>query len=132
MMTIQMVVVKNYKLLKDVVMNFNPKINILVGDNDAGKSTILEVLSILTTGKLNGFAFDRQLKANLFNSEIRKQYITDVKAGRKPELPRIIMEAYFDGDAQYKGSENELFEDTVGLRAVVDITEANTETYNYS
>ena len=128
-MTIHKIVVKNYKLLKYVIISFNPEINILVGDNDAGKSTILEVLSILTSGRLNGYAFDRQLKANLFNKEIREQYIADVNAGENPEPPRIVMEIYFDGDPLYKGSENELSEDAVGLRAVVDIAEENAETY---
>ena len=65
-MTINKLVIKNYKLIRDIVIPLNPDINIFVGENDAGKSTILEVLSILTTGKLNGYAFERQLKANLF------------------------------------------------------------------
>lgn len=129
MMTIQKIIVKNYKLLKDVIIALNPKINIFVGDNDAGKSTILEVLSILTTGKLNGFAFDRQLKASLFNKEIREKYITDIVSGAKPVPPKIILEAYFDGDSDFKGTENELSEDTAGLRAVVDLSESNAETY---
>lgn len=128
-MAITKIVVKNFKLLKDIVICLNPEINIFVGDNDAGKSTILEALSILTTGKLNGFAFDRQLKASLFNREIREQYISDVSAGGKPTPPQIIMEAYFEGDAQYKGSDNELSEDAVGLRVAVHISETNTETY---
>ena len=128
-MTITKIVVKNYKLLKDIVICFNPMTNIFVGDNDAGKSTILEVLSILTTGKVNGFAFDRQLRANLFNKESRQSFIAAVAAGRRPEPPRIIMEAYFDGDSDFKGAENELSEDTAGLRAVVDISENNAETY---
>lgn len=128
-MTIRKIVVNNYKSLKDIVICLNPITNIFVGDNDAGKSTILEVLSILTTGKLNGFAFDRQLKANLFNQQIRMQYISDVIAGKKPTPPRIILEAYFDGDAQYKGTENELSEDTIGLRVAVDISQTNTATY---
>lgn len=128
-MTIQKIVVKNYKLLKDITIRFNSEINIFVGDNDTGKSTILEVLSILTTGKLNGYAFNRQLKENLFNKETRERYIEKVSAGLNPEPPRIILEAYFDGDSEYKGSENELDENTVGLRVVVDISESNTEIY---
>ena len=64
-MTINKLVIKNYKLIRDIVIPLNPDINIFVGENDAGKSTILEALSILTSGKLNGFAFERQLKANL-------------------------------------------------------------------
>ena len=130
-MTIQKILVKNYKLLKDIVINLNPEINIFVGDNDAGKSTILEVLSILTTGKLNGYSFDRQIKANLFNKEIRDKYIEDVTSGHTPEPPRIIMEAYFNGDAQFKGSDNELSEDTAGIRVVVDLDENNSETYRH-
>lgn len=128
-MTIRKIVVKNYKLLKDAVIPLNPVINIFVGDNDAGKSTILEALSILTTGKLNGFAFERQIRANLFNMETRKQYIASVTAGLKPEPPRIVLEAYFDGDSNYKGTENELSEDTVGIRVIVDMSEHNAETY---
>lgn len=130
-MTIQKILVKNYKLLKEIVINLNPEINIFVGDNDAGKSTILEVLSILTTGKLNGYSFDRQLKASLFNREIRDKYIEDLASGHTPEPPRIIMEAYFNGDAQFKGSDNELSEDTAGIRAVVDLNENNSETYRH-
>ena len=128
-MTIQKIVVKNYKLLKDIVIPLNPVINIFVGDNDAGKSTILEALSILTTGKLNGFAFERQLRANLFNKETREQYIANVTAGLKPDPPQIVLEAYCDGDSIYKGTENELSEDTVGIRVVVDMSEHNAETY---
>ena len=128
-MKIQKILVKNYKLLKDITISLNPDINIFVGDNDAGKSTILEALSILTTGKLNGVAFERQIKANLFNKEIREKYIEYVTSGLKPQPPRIIMEVYFDGDPVFKGTENELSEDTVGLRVVVDISEANAETY---
>lgn len=128
-MVILKIVVKNYKLLKNVIIDFNPQINIFVGDNDAGKSTILESLSILTTGKLNGVAFDLQLKASLFNKDVRAKYIADVTAGLNPEPPRIILEAYFEGDPDYKGTENELSEDAAGIRAVVDIIESNHETY---
>ena len=128
-MTIHKILVKNYKLLQSIIIPLNPVVNIFVGDNDAGKSTILEVLSILTTGKLNGFSFDRQLKANMFNRETREKYIADVSTGLQPEPPQIVFEAYFDGDPEYKGSDNELSEDTVGLRAVVAISDSQTETY---
>lgn len=130
-MTIQKILVKNYKILKDAIINLNPEINIFVGDNDSGKSTILEVLSILTTGKLNGFSFNRQLKANLFNKDVREKYIEDINAGAEPVPPRIILEAYFSGDAKYKGVDNELSEDCPGIRVVVDIAEVNLHKYKY-
>ena len=128
-MTINKLVIKNYKLIRDIVIPLNPNINIFVGENDAGKSTILEALSILTSGKLNGYAFERQLKANLFNSTTRREYITAINAGQTPAPPRIIFEAYFDGDADYKGSNNTLSEDTVGINITVKIADNNTPIY---
>ena len=128
-MNLKKILVKNYKLLKDTVIDLNPDMNIFVGDNDSGKSTILEVLSILTTGKLNGVSFEKKLKANLFNREVRTQYVNEILLGKHPQPPKIILEAYFDGDSQYKGTENELDEDSAGIRVVVDINESNVQTY---
>lgn len=126
---IRKIVVKNYKLLKDVVINLNPEINIFAGDNGAGKSTILEILSILTTGKLNGFSFERQIKAGLFNRETRETFISSINIGFPISPPKIILEAYFAGEPQYKGSNNTLSEDASGINVIVDIAETNTETY---
>lgn len=128
-MKINKLVIKNYKLIRDIVIPLNSDINIFVGENDAGKSTILEALSILTTGKLNGYAFEKQLKANFFNSETRQEYITAISAGKTPAPPTIIFESYFDGDADFKGSNNTLSEDTVGINITVKIAENNTPTY---
>ena len=128
-MQINKLVVKNYKLLKDVVIPINPEINIFVGENDAGKSSILEALSILTTGKLNGIALERQLKANLFNSSIRQEFIDAVGAGQTPSPPQIIFEAYFDGDLILKGSNNTLSEDAVGSNVTIKIADNNTPIY---
>ena len=129
-MTINKIVVKNYKLLQDVVIPLNPDVNIFVGDNDSGKSTILEALCILTTGKLNGYAFDRQLKANMFTYSVRAEYIKRIADGESVAPPEIVFEAYFDGDPIYKGSNNTLSDqDAIGLNITVHIAEKNTELY---
>ena len=41
-MTIDKIVVRNYKLLENAVIKLNPDVNIFIGDNDSGKTTILE------------------------------------------------------------------------------------------
>ena len=128
-MKINKLVIKNYKLIRDIVIPLNPNINIFVGENDAGKSTILEALSILTTGKLNGYAFEKQLKANIFNSVTRQEYISAISAGKTPAPPKIIFEAYFDGDADFKGINNTLSDNTVGINVTVKIAENNTPIY---
>ncbi len=53
-MYIKKLYVKNYRILKDTLIEFSDKVNIFVGENDSGKSTILEALSIITSGRLNG------------------------------------------------------------------------------
>ena len=128
-MTISKIVVQNYKLLHNVIIPLNPSTNIFVGDNDSGKSTILEALCILTTGKLNGYPFERQLKANMFTLSVREEYIQRIQSGEKVSPPEIIFEAYFDGDANYKGTNNSLSEDAIGISITAHISEKNEDLY---
>lgn len=129
-MYIKKILVKNYKSLKDVIIDLNPDVNIFVGNNDAGKSTVLEVLSILTTGKLNGFSFDRQLKTTLFNNETRTNFIASIGTDSIAELPRIVLEAYFDGvGSEYSGTNNDLNEDCAGIRVVAEMSAINSDIY---
>ena len=74
-MKISKIYVQNYKLLKEVRVEVNPDMNVFVGENDAGKSTLLEVISIISSGKLNGYAFNKQIKSNMFNVDVRRDYM---------------------------------------------------------
>lgn len=119
-MLIKRLLIKNYKLIQNITIELNENMNIFVGENDSGKSTILEALSIITSGKLNGYAFDRQIKANYFNDEVRKRYVASLEGTTPEEPPKIILEAYCDNiDAKYSGSNNELRENTPGIRVEV-------------
>ncbi|PSU58077.1 ATP-dependent nuclease [Photobacterium phosphoreum] len=42
--------IKNFKKFKDYEIHFDPKRNILVGDNEAGKSTILTAIELVLSG----------------------------------------------------------------------------------
>lgn len=118
------IIIDNYRLIKHADFEVNPDMNIFVGDNDSGKSTLLEAIAILTSGRLNGFAFDRQLKANMFNSEVRngfKEWL-DHRNGEL-NLPRIMLEAYWIDDAsnaQFKGTNNSLTQDCAGIRVDIE------------
>lgn len=41
-----MILVKNYRLIKQVEFSVNPDITIFVGDNDSEKTTLLEAITI--------------------------------------------------------------------------------------
>ena len=121
-MIIQKLKVQNYKSIYSTAIELNPGTNIFVGENDSGKSTILEAISIVTSGKLNGYAFDRQIKANLFNSVVRKKYIEALaKFPAVLQPPMMVFEAYClpDGDATYTGKNNDDGTDCPGIRVVV-------------
>lgn len=130
-MSIKKLVIKNYKSIAMSVIELNDDINIFVGENDSGKSTILEAVSIVTTGRVNGVAFERQIKANIFNQFVRDKYIQSLEDVQNvDEPPRIIIEAYLDiEDKKYAGTNNELREDCPGIRVELALNETYADTY---
>ena len=60
-MKIEKLIIKNYKTFNDITIQMNDDVNIFLGENDSGKTTILEALSIVLTGKLNGGAIVSRL-----------------------------------------------------------------------
>ena len=96
-MMIKKLLIKNYKSIEEVVIEMRSDVNIFVGENDSGKSTILEAISIVSTGNLNGRSFEKQIKANLFNQKTREKYIASLKCKKQVQSPPvIIIEAYLD------------------------------------
>ena len=45
-MPLKQIIIQNFKSLRNLKIQFNNGLNILVGDNEAGKSTILEAIHI--------------------------------------------------------------------------------------
>lgn len=117
-MMIKKLLIKNYKSIEEVVIEMRSDVNIFVGENDSGKSTILEAISIVSTGNLNGRSFEKQIKANLFNQKTREKYIASLKCKKQVQSPPvIIIEAYLDiKDAAFIGTNNELRENCAGIR----------------
>ncbi len=98
-MKIKKVNIENYKSFKGLFsIELNENINILVGDNEAGKSTILEAIHICLSGQLNGKYILNQLSQYLFNNEVEKEYIKSLKTASKLEPPYISIEVFIAGD----------------------------------
>lgn len=124
-MKIKKILIHNYKMFKDEIINVNEGFNIFVGNNDSGKSTLLEILQIIISGKIDNYSFERQIKASCFNYDVRLAFKEQLTHPQKKiqELPCIILEAYFtiDGEnSEYKGTNNELGEDCPGIRMAVE------------
>ncbi|WP_079707695.1 ATP-dependent nuclease [Paraliobacillus ryukyuensis] len=123
-MKINKIRIQNYKLFKNEIISVNEGYNIFVGNNDSGKSTLLELLQIVISGKLNNYSFDRQLKISCFNQIIRKEFINKLEQNEEvEELPKISAEIYFNdegSDSELKGTNNSLGENCPGIQMSVN------------
>ena len=77
-------------LLKKVEIDFNKEINILVGPNEAGKSTLLEAINLALTGQINGRSVSYDLRSYLFNVDCVGEYIEKLKSGEAIEPPSFL------------------------------------------
>ncbi|MEG0681618.1 MAG: AAA family ATPase [Eubacterium sp.] len=135
-MKIEKLIIKNYKIFNNIIIQMNDDVNIFVGENDSGKTTILEALSMVLTGKLNGGAIVSRLNPDWFNFEVRKKYKESLENPTSSELPVIMIEAYFgnldDEDIhlkKYEGSNNSLLEPSTGVKVEIKFNDEYSDTY---
>ena len=63
--------IENFKCFQGVFnLKLNEGLNILVGDNEAGKSTILEAVHLVLMGLFNGKYLKHELTQYLFNNKV--------------------------------------------------------------
>ncbi len=113
---IRKIQLKNYKRFSDFTITPNQGINILVGDNEAGKSTILEAIDLVSCGSLHrmdSIGVDKLLNidaVNAFNDGNRKF----------ENLPILEVDLYLEGDFDFSmnGKNNLSGEECDGIRLV--------------
>lgn len=76
--------------------------NVLVGNNDSGKSTILEALHLVLAGTFRGLSLNQALTQDLFNAGVVERYFGNLKSGYLEEPPRIQIEATLDGADEHE------------------------------
>jgi predicted ATPase len=116
-MHIRRAIITNYKCLRSTDIEFNSTFNILVGNNECGKSTVIEAVNLALTGQLNGRAFLNEAHPFLFNVDETNAFLAALIAGGNPPPPKISIELFFDApDApRLRGSINSRKEDTAGV-----------------
>lgn len=87
--------VTNYRVLRRGDFHFNDEVNIIVGDNEAGKSTLLECVTLALSGQINGRSALSELHPMLFNIDVTRAYINDINAGIRVVPPSIKIEVFF-------------------------------------
>ena len=109
-MNITKIHIENFKTIKgSFKLTLNKGVNILVGDNEAGKSTIIEAIHLALTGLHNGKYLKNELSQYVFNNEVVAEYIQGLEQNNKANpLPKILIEVFIEGEetAEFEGDGN--------------------------
>ena len=104
MKVIEKIKIKNFGRFKDFTLDFDPSLNILIGDNEAGKSTILSAIDIVLSGSIN--KVEKLGIERLFNNDAIDEFLL---SGKKYEnLPELYVELYINdqGNKDLEGKYN--------------------------
>lgn len=129
---IKKIYIQNYKIFKKFELGLNTGFNILVGDNEVGKSTILEAINLALTKRLNGRLIEYELTPYLFNACVASEYIDSIVARKPIAPPEIIIELYLENNddlASLRGTNNSKKEDCVGVKLEIVFDEDYKEEY---
>lgn len=127
--------VENYKCYEKVDIDFNNSTNIIVGTNEAGKSTILEAINLCLSGLINGRYIKNELNECFFNKTVVENYRQDLQT----PPPHILIEVFLESTdsnesnkvyANLKGSRNSKKIDTYGIKLKISFDENYNDEYN--
>ncbi|CAJ4013617.1 recombination protein F [Burkholderia pseudomallei] len=111
---IKKIVLSNFKKFDKLTLAFQPDLNVLVGDNEAGKSTILLAMDLALSGSRS------KVESLGIEALLRKQAVDQFLTGKKSaaDLPVLAVEIFLSEltDWEAHGRCNSLHEDTFGLR----------------
>lgn len=117
-MTIERVLIKNYRTLRKTDLALNPSLNIVVGDNETGKSTLLEAINLALRCQINRRPAAQELHPFLINMDASQEFILAHKQGTPVAPPEVLIELYFKDAPDFallKGINNSEHIDVPGI-----------------
>jgi putative ATP-dependent endonuclease of the OLD family len=126
-MHIQRAIIENYRCLRKTEVIFNAGLNIIVGDNETGKSTLLEAVNLCLSGLLNGRGIAQELHPFLFNAAASSAYLQALEKGESAAPPTIRIEVFLSDDddlQKLKGTINSRKEDCPGVTLSIEFDPA--------
>ncbi|MFT7381464.1 MAG: putative ATP-dependent endonuclease of OLD family [Roseivirga sp.] len=118
MKIINRIILQNFKRYDSFDTPLNQKLNIFIGDNESGKSSILEAIDIVLSGSRS--KVETVGISNLLNKDSIRAFFG---AGKHYEqLPKMIIEVYLDdcGNADLNGDNNSIGINSDGLSLICE------------
>jgi putative ATP-dependent endonuclease of the OLD family len=134
-MYIKKLIIENFKCFEGKFpLDLNKSLNILVGDNEAGKSTILEAIHLALSGWIYGKYIGTELTQALFNNKVINKYLESLGTKSPLQPPQISIELYFeipDDSLSYifKGSRNSTKREECGVKFEIRFSEKYKDEY---
>ncbi|MGI2025295.1 ATP-dependent nuclease [Shewanella glacialipiscicola] len=126
-MLVKSLCLHNFKKFQNQTFDFNEDVNIFVGDNNAGKSTILEALEIVLNFQYRGRPFSNEFSPDLFSSDAVAAFLASPKT--PADLPVLVIEAYMKDVPDYRGTNNILLNDAQGVQVKASFDPDFTDAY---
>jgi putative ATP-dependent endonuclease of OLD family len=86
--------IHGYRIYKDLTLEPNPRLNLIAGANESGKSTLMEAIALALTGRVNGRAAAEELNPYWFNTELVEQFVQACALGKNIRWPEIHIEIF--------------------------------------
>jgi putative ATP-dependent endonuclease of the OLD family len=135
-MHIRQIHIQNFKCFEGSFnLTLNKGINILVGGNEAGKSTIIEAIHLALTGLHSGRYLKNELTQYIFNNKVVEGYLQNLERGNGiPIPPHVLIEIYLTGNeandlAMLEGINNSTRTKSAGISFKVEFDEKYQDEY---
>lgn len=132
-MHITCVYIEGFKRFAKFTLELSPTFNVIVGDNETGKSSVLESIGLVLTGQYDGRLIQYAIDPYLFNAAAVADYFQRRQSGVHCPPPRILIEAYLHPEpdnpalASLRGTNNSRGEDCPGLALTIEVDSAQAE-----
>lgn len=117
---IRKIAIRNYRRFKKFDLDFDPGMNIVVGDNDSGKSSLIEAINLALTGRIQGWMLSQDFSPFLVNQVVTEEFIAELEEdATKATPPEIIIDLFLEDSDEteiLRGTNNVLAEDACGIR----------------
>lgn len=96
-MRIKKIKIRGFKKFKDLTVEFNSHLSVLVGENEVGKSTVLKAIDIVLNQ--SHFLYNDNSSSKYINTELSKKFFDEKTM---ESLPKIEIELFIDMEENIK------------------------------
>lgn len=88
--------ISGYRIFREFEFAPNQKLNLIVGGNESGKSTLLEAIVLALTGRVNGRRIAEEISPYSFNTDVVDEFVEKRREGKPAAFPEIRIELFLE------------------------------------